>query len=95
MNPKSSDHGGEGKPASPDDLPQNDATDDTGSAAESAAFSPETVSVEPSAEVVEPSTDAELAAVIDAWPTLPAALRAGIVAMVRASAAGDGAEAGK
>ena len=30
-------------------------------------------------------TNSELAAVIDAWPTLPEAIRAGIVAMVRAS----------
>jgi hypothetical protein len=32
--------------------------------------------------------DADLRAVVDAWPTLPAALRAGIAAMVRASKAG-------
>ena len=37
----------------------------------------------------------ELADVLTAWPTLPAAVRAGIVAMVRASAADSGAEAGK
>ncbi|NOT01404.1 MAG: hypothetical protein HOP29_12335 [Phycisphaerales bacterium] len=30
-------------------------------------------------------TDPELAAVVAAWPTLPDAIRAGIVAMVRAS----------
>ena len=29
--------------------------------------------------------DADLAAVIDAWPNLPEAIRAGIVAMVRAA----------
>jgi hypothetical protein len=29
-------------------------------------------------------TDVELALLIDAWPTLPAALKAGIVAMVKA-----------
>ena len=39
--------------------------------------------------------DADLRAIAAAWPTLPAAVRAGIVAMVKASAAGDGAEAGK
>ena len=37
----------------------------------------------------------ELADVLTAWPTLPEAVRAGIVAMVRASAPGDGVEAGK
>ncbi|NOS99622.1 MAG: hypothetical protein HOP29_03240 [Phycisphaerales bacterium] len=31
-------------------------------------------------------TDPELAAVVAAWPTLPDAIRAGIVAMVRAAA---------
>ena len=30
-------------------------------------------------------TEADLAAVIDAWPKLPEAVRAGIVAMVRAA----------
>jgi len=29
--------------------------------------------------------DADLQAIIDAWPTLPEALRAGIVAMIRAA----------
>ena len=37
----------------------------------------------------------ELADVLTAWPTLPPAVRAGVVGMVRASAAGDGAEVGK
>jgi hypothetical protein len=31
--------------------------------------------------------DPDLATVIDAWPTLPEAIRAGIMAMVRASSA--------
>ncbi len=30
-------------------------------------------------------TDPDLAAVVDAWPTLPEAIRAGILAMVKAS----------
>lgn len=30
-------------------------------------------------------TDPQLAAIVTAWPTLPAAIKAGIVAMVRAS----------
>ena len=30
-------------------------------------------------------TDPELAAIVDAWPTLPEAVRAGIVAMVQAA----------
>lgn len=34
-------------------------------------------------------SDPELAALVDAWPTLPEALRAGIVAMVRAASVGD------
>ena len=34
----------------------------------------------------------DLAAVVAAWPTLPDAVRAGIVAMVRASAAADAAK---
>ena len=38
---------------------------------------------------------ADLAVVTAAWPMLPAAVRAGIVAMVRVSAAGGGTEAGK
>jgi hypothetical protein len=29
--------------------------------------------------------DADLAAVVDAWPALPAAIRAGILAMIRAA----------
>lgn len=33
-------------------------------------------------------TDADLRAVVDAWPTLSAAVRAGILAMVRASLEG-------
>jgi hypothetical protein len=32
-----------------------------------------------------PTIDAALAAVIDAWPALPEAIRAGILAMVRAA----------
>jgi hypothetical protein len=32
-----------------------------------------------------PTLDAGLASLIDAWPTLPEAIRAGIVAMVRAA----------
>jgi hypothetical protein len=32
-----------------------------------------------------PAIDPALAALIDAWPTLPEAIRAGIVALVRAS----------
>ncbi|MFN5946518.1 MAG: hypothetical protein ACK5Q4_14410 [Phycisphaerae bacterium] len=31
-------------------------------------------------------TDPDLAAIIAAWPTLPAAMRAGVVAMVKAAA---------
>lgn len=34
---------------------------------------------------VTPPTDPELAAVVVAWPTIPQAVRAGIVAMVRAA----------
>jgi hypothetical protein len=30
-------------------------------------------------------SDPELAAVVDAWPSLPAAIKAGIVAMVKAT----------
>jgi hypothetical protein len=30
-------------------------------------------------------TDPDLARIVDAWPTLPSALKAGIVAMVRAA----------
>jgi hypothetical protein len=30
-------------------------------------------------------TDPDLAAVVEAWPTLPAAIRAGILAMVKAA----------
>jgi hypothetical protein len=37
-------------------------------------------------------TDPDLAAVAAAWPTLPDALRAGIVAMVKAAAGTGGAE---
>ncbi|NOT02909.1 MAG: hypothetical protein HOP29_20095 [Phycisphaerales bacterium] len=37
------------------------------------------------------STDPELAAVVEAWTTLPDAIRAGIVAMVRASGGMPGA----
>ena len=33
--------------------------------------------------------DADLRAVVDAWPTLPDAVRAGIVAMVRAAVEAD------
>jgi hypothetical protein len=33
--------------------------------------------------------DADLSAVVNAWPTLPAVVRAGIAAMVRAAAAMD------
>jgi len=33
----------------------------------------------------KPATDPALAALIDAWPTLPEAIRAGILAMVRAA----------
>jgi hypothetical protein len=32
-----------------------------------------------------PPVDADLVALVNAWPTLPAALKAGIVAMVRAA----------
>jgi hypothetical protein len=43
-----------------------------------------------------PLTDPELQAVIAAWPTLPEPIRAGILAMVKASAAnGAGSGAGK
>ncbi|MCC6427501.1 MAG: hypothetical protein IT435_11845 [Phycisphaerales bacterium] len=35
-------------------------------------------------------TDPDLAAVIAAWPSLPAAVRAGITAMVKAAGAGGG-----
>ncbi|HKA55972.1 MAG TPA: hypothetical protein VKJ47_20160 [Candidatus Binatia bacterium] len=34
----------------------------------------------------KPNIDPALAALIDAWPTLPEAIRAGILAMVRAAA---------
>ena len=40
---------------------------------------------EVTAETAETPADPELAAVIDAWPTLPEAVRAGIVAMVGAA----------
>jgi len=36
----------------------------------------------------EAPVDPDLAAVVDAWPTLPAAIKAGILAMVRAGGAG-------
>jgi hypothetical protein len=39
-----------------------------------------------------PSTaplDADLARVVDAWPTLPAAIRAGVLALVNAATAND------
>jgi len=39
----------------------------------------------------EAPIDPELVAVVDAWPKLPQAIRAGILAMIRA--AGDGARA--
>ena len=34
---------------------------------------------------LQPFTSAELAAVVDAWPKLPEAIKAGILAMVRAA----------
>jgi hypothetical protein len=34
---------------------------------------------------IKPTIDPDLAALIDAWPTLPEAIRAGIVALVRAA----------
>ncbi|MGO9601648.1 MAG: hypothetical protein ACLP7Q_27045 [Isosphaeraceae bacterium] len=37
-------------------------------------------------------TDPELATVVDAWPYLPAALKAGIVAMVKAASGKGGRE---
>jgi len=40
------------------------------------------------AQNVDAKSDRLLAAVCDAWPTLPAVVRAGIVAMVAASASG-------
>jgi len=33
--------------------------------------------------------DPELAAVVDAWPSLPAAIKADILAMIRAADSGD------
>ena len=33
----------------------------------------------------KPNIDPALAAIIDAWPTLPEAIRAGILAMIRAA----------
>jgi hypothetical protein len=38
--------------------------------------------------------DPDLRAVVDAWPTLPEPVRAGILAMVRASGGGRDAERG-
>ena len=35
-----------------------------------------------------PESDPDLAAIVTAWPTLPEAIRAGIVAMVRATVGG-------
>jgi hypothetical protein len=50
------------------------------------ASTPEEVAESPSSgEQERPSDDPELAAVIAAWSSLPAAVRAGIVAMVRAA----------
>ena len=39
---------------------------------------------------VTPPTDADLAGVVKAWPSLPDALKAGIVAMVKAAAPASG-----
>jgi hypothetical protein len=46
------------------------------------------------AETAAP-TDPDLCQVIDAWPTLPEAVRAGIVAMVKASGNAPAGKAGK
>jgi hypothetical protein len=35
-----------------------------------------------------PTIDPDLLAVVDAWPTLPAALRTGIMAMIKSAGAG-------
>lgn len=37
----------------------------------------------------EAPLDPELAAVVDAWPALPAAIKAGILAMIRAAGGAD------
>jgi hypothetical protein len=39
--------------------------------------------------VAESETDSDLAAVIEAWPKLPEALRAGFLAMVKAALSND------
>jgi hypothetical protein len=39
--------------------------------------------------VHDPLPDPDLAAVVDSWPTLPEPLKAGILAMVRASSLSD------
>jgi hypothetical protein len=41
-------------------------------------------------ETSEAAVDPDLAAVVDAWPNLPDAVRVGIVAMVKASAGSKG-----
>ncbi len=48
-----------------------------------------TESVTNGAEIAPEVADPDLAAVIAAWPDLPAALRAGIVAMIRSAGAGQ------
>jgi hypothetical protein len=44
----------------------------------------------PSSPLFTPETSPDLAAVVAAWPTLPGAIRAGILAMVRASTPDEG-----
>lgn len=51
-----------------------------GDSAPDSAFGPKTV-----------PTDPDLSALVAAWPTIPPALRAGIVAMVKAAGAAGGA----
>jgi hypothetical protein len=57
----------------PAHFPDN-STNPTPGGAKSGALNPE-----------KPAIDPALAALIDAWPTLPEAIRAGISAMVRAT----------
>jgi hypothetical protein len=66
------------------------------SAPDSAQVSKPAISGQQLPTPTAPATDPDLAAIASAWPSLPAALKAGIVAMVKASApAGDAGDSGK
>ncbi len=47
------------------------------------------VNFHPSHQTAQPMNSPDLAAVVEAWPDLPEALKAGIVAMVKAGAGGQ------